>query len=166
LVIWSLNNDKRHIDRELKRIENRLLELVKESWQREPMLLKSIPGIGDKTTVFLIVATDGFSKFGNASQLYSHLATTPVIKPFGSRVRGRSRFSKMGNRKLRNLMFMCSMFAFKYNKSCRGRHHRLTSKGKSSKLALTTVFNKLIHQAFAMVKSCVPYDPHYISLRK
>jgi transposase len=51
------------------------------------MLLKSIPGIGIKTTVFLIVATGGFSKFGNASQLCSDLATTLVIKLFGSSVR-------------------------------------------------------------------------------
>ncbi len=156
LVVRSLNNDKRHIDRELVKIESRLLELVKKSWQCELTLLKSIPGIGDKTAVFLIVATDGFSKFGNASQLCSYLGTTPVIKRSGSSERGRSRISKMGNRQLRNLMFMYSMSAYQYNKPCRDMHHRIINKGKSSKLALIAVCNKLIHQAFAIVKSGVP----------
>jgi transposase len=165
-VIQSLKNDNRHIKRELVKIENKLLHLVKKSWQRELTLLKSIPGIGNKTAVFLIVATDGFSKFDNASKLCSYLGTTPIIKRSGSSVRGRSRISKMGNRKLRNLLFMCAMSAYKYNKSCRDLHQRIINKGKSSKLALIAVCNKLIHQAFAIVKSGVPYDPQYVSVRK
>jgi transposase len=164
-VVRSLKNDKRHIGRELSKIEGRLLVLVKGSWQRELTLLKSIPGIGDKTAVFLIVATDGFRKFDDASRLCSYLGTTPIIKRSGSSVRGRSRISKMGNRKLRNLMFMCAMSAYKHNKPCRDVHHRIVSKGKSSKLALIAVCNKLIHQAFAIVRSGIPYDPYYVSVR-
>lgn len=166
LVVRSLKLDKKHIDRELAKIEQKLLLLVKESSQRELTLLKSIPGIGDKTAVFLIVATDSFDKFNNASQLCSYLGTTPTIKRSGSSVRGRSRISKMGNRNLRNLMFMCSMSAYKYNRSCKDIHDRIVNKGKSSKLALMAVCNKLIHQAFAIVKSGIPYDPHYVSVRK
>jgi len=166
LVVRSLKLDKKHIDRELAKIEQKLLLLVKESSQRELTLLKSIPGIGDNTAVFLIVATDSFNKFNNASQLCSYLGTTPTIKRSGSSVRGRSRISKMGSRNLRNLMFMCSMSAYKYNRSCKDIHDRIVNKGKSSKLALMAVCNKLIHQAFAIVKSGIPYDPHYVSVRK
>lgn len=166
LVVQSLLLDKKHIDKELAKIEKRLLTLVKETSQRELTLLKSIPGIGDKTAVFLIVATDTFNKFSNASQLCNYLGTTPMIKRSGSSVRGRSRISKMGNRNLRNLMFMCAMSAYKYNKSCKDMHDRLISKGKSSKLALIAVCNKLIHQAFAIVTSGIAYDPHYVSIRK
>jgi transposase len=166
MVVRSLLLDKKHIDRELAKIEKRLLLLVKQSSQHELTLLKSIPGIGDKTAVFLIVATDSFRKFSNASQLCSYLGTTPMIKRSGSSVRGRSRISKMGNRNLRNLMFMCSMSAYKYNRPCKAIHARIISKGKSSKLALMAVCNKLIHQAFAIVKSGVEYNPHYVSVRK
>jgi transposase len=166
LVVQSLLLDKKHIDRELAKIEKRLLLLVKTTSQRELTLLKSIPGIGDKTAVFLIVATDSFNKFNTASQLCSYLGTTPMIKRSGSSVRGRSRISKMGNRNLRNLMFMCSMSAYKYNKSCKAIHDRIVSKGKSSKLALMAVCNKLIHQAFAIVRSGVEYNPNYVSVRK
>ncbi|WP_179005727.1 IS110 family transposase [Winogradskyella forsetii] len=166
LVVRSLLLDKKHIDRELVKIEKRLLLLVKQSSQRELTLLKSIPGIGDKTAVFLIVATDSFRKFSNASQLCSYLGTTPMIKRSGSSVRGRSRISKMGNRNLRNLMFMCSMSAYKHNRSCKAIHDRIVSKGKSSKLALMAVCNKLIHQAFAIVRSGVEYNPDYVSVRK
>lgn len=165
-VLKSLKKDLKHISRELDGIEKQLLFLVKKSWQKELSLLKSIPGIGDKTAVFLIVLTHGFEKFENASQVCSYLGTTPTIKRSGSSVRGRSKISKMGNRKLRSLMFMCSMNAYRYNGPCKRMHERIVNKGKSSKLALIAVSNKLIHQAFAIVNSGVPYDPNYVSVKK
>jgi hypothetical protein len=39
----------------------------------------------------------------------------------------------------------------------------LTGKGKSKKLALIAVSNKLLKQAFAIAKSGLPYDENYVS---
>ncbi|SFU65549.1 hypothetical protein SAMN05216480_111137, partial [Pustulibacterium marinum] len=39
----------------------------------------------------------------------------------------------------------------------------LVAKGKSKKLALIAVANKLLKQAFAIAKSARPYDENYIS---
>jgi len=55
------------------------------------------------------------------------------IRESGSSVRGRSRISKIGNRKLRNLLFMCSMSAYKRNKGCEETFDCITNKGKSKK---------------------------------
>ena len=54
----SLKRDLRHLDKEIKGIELRLLELVKQDQQHQLTLLKSIPGMGVKTALFLIVVTD------------------------------------------------------------------------------------------------------------
>jgi transposase len=43
--------------------------LVKQDQQVQLILLKSIPGLGVKTALFLIVITDGFTKFETAAQL-------------------------------------------------------------------------------------------------
>ena len=43
-------------------------------------------------------------------------------------------------------------------------YERLVNKGKSKKLALIAVANKLIKQCFAMVKSVRPYDETYVSV--
>jgi hypothetical protein len=37
------------------------------------------------------------------------------------------------------------------------------NKGKSKKLALVAVSNKLLKQSFAIAKSGIPYDPEYRS---
>lgn len=58
MVYKSLECDLKHLNKEIKLLETRLLELVKQEQQEQLTLLKSIPGLGDKTALFLIVITD------------------------------------------------------------------------------------------------------------
>ena len=163
-VYRSLRRNKKHLDKEIKGIEQQLLSLVKDDQQQQLSLLKSISAIGPKTALFLIVITDGFSKFENASQPCSYAGITPTIRESGSSVRRRSRISKVGNRKLRNLLFLCSFNACKHNKACSALYERIVNKGKSKKLALIAVTNKLLKQCFAIAKSGRPYDETYVSV--
>ncbi len=162
-VYRSLKRHLKHLKQEIELLESRLLELVKQDQQHQLTLLKSIPGMGIKTALFLIVVTDGFKKFENAKQLCSYVGITPTIRESGSSIRGRSRISKVGNRKLRNLLFLCAFSACKYNKGCKAIYERLVAKGKSKKLALIAVANKLLKQAFAIAKSGRPYDENFVS---
>jgi transposase len=162
-VYSSLKRDLKHLKKEISVLENRLLELVKQDQQHQLTLLQTIPGIGLKTALFLIVVTDGFKKFETASQLCSYVGITPTIRESGSSVKGRSRISKVGNKKLRNLLFLAAFSACKYNKGCKALFDRIVAKGKSKKLALIAVANKLLKQAFAIAKSGLPYDENFVS---
>lgn len=163
IAYHSLNRSLKAVQKEIKILEDRLTEIVKEEQQKQLSLLKSIPGMGNKTAIMLLVLTDGFSNFENARQLCCYAGITPTIRESGNSVRGRSRISKMGNAKLRNLLFMCSFTACKHNKACREIYERIIAKGKSKKLALIAVCNKLLKQAFAVAKSGLPYDENYVS---
>jgi transposase len=68
--------------------------------------LKSIPGIGKKTSLMLVVLRDGFDRFKSGSELCSYAGLTHIIRQSGSSVNGRARIRKTGNQKLRNLLFM------------------------------------------------------------
>jgi len=166
VVYHSLNRSLKSIKKEINLLEDRLNELVKDYQQKQLTLLKSIPGMGDKTAIMLIVMTDGFNRFENSKQLCSYAGITPTIRHSGSSVRGKSRISKMGNQKMRNLLFLCSFSACKYNKGCREIYERIVSKGKSKKLALIAVSSKLLKQAFAIAKSGLPYDENFVSVLK
>ncbi|ALJ03851.1 transposase [Pseudalgibacter alginicilyticus] len=163
-VYRSLKRNKKHLDKEISAIELKLLSLIKQEQQEQLTLLRTVPGIGQKTALFLIVITDGFSKFEHAAQLCSYVGITPTIRESGSSVKGRSRISKVGNRKLRNLLFLCSFNACKHNKACRELYERIVNKGKSKKVALIAVANKLIKQCFAIAKSGRAYDETYVSV--
>jgi len=76
----SLVRNKKQLDKEVTAIESKILSLVKVDQQEQLTLLTSIPGIGQKTALFLIVVTDGFSKFDTAAQLCSYVGITPTIR--------------------------------------------------------------------------------------
>jgi transposase len=69
----------------------------------------------------------------------------------------------VGNKKIRNLLFLCSSSACEHNKACKGIYERIINKDKSNKLALIAVCNKLLKQAFTIAKSGLIYDGEYKS---
>jgi hypothetical protein len=81
-----------------------------------------------------------------------------LLKKSGGSISGRTRISKIGHQKLCNLIFLCSFNACKQNKACRELYERIVNKGKSKKLVLIAVVNKLLKQCFAIAKSGRPYD--------
>ena len=162
-VVRSLKRQIKSLDKEMKILESKLEKNVKSEYQMSLTLLKSIPGIGDKTALMLLVFTDGFHRFQSSKELCSYAGITPIIRQSGSSVKGRPRISKMGNPKLRNLLFMCSFNACKYNQACKALFDRIVAKGKSKKLALIAVCNKLLKQAYSIVKNGIPYNDEFRS---
>ena len=163
MVVSVLKRLLKNVQKESELIEKELLILVKEDYQEILSKIETISGIGRKTAVMLVVLTDGFTRFESASQLCSFCGLTPSIRQSGTSINGRSRITKIGNAKLRNLLFMCSFTAFKHNKACKAIFDRITNQGKSRKLALIAVCNKLLKQAFAIAKSGVEYNENYRS---
>ena len=163
-VVVSVRRQIRNLDKEVSTLELKLEDLIKEYQADLLTRLCTIPGIGKRTAIFLIVLTNGFEKFENSRQLISYFGLDPTIYESGSSIRGRSRISKTGNNHIRNLLFMCSFTACEHNKSCREIYHRITAKGKSKKLALIAVANKLLKQSLAIAKSGLYYDENYKSV--
>ena len=79
-VVRSLKRSLKQVQKEIKMIDDKLLILVKQAHQDVLTRLKSIPGIGNKTAVMLVVLTDGFERFNSASELCSYAGLTPVIR--------------------------------------------------------------------------------------
>tara|TARA_R100001369_G_C3293103_1_gene164278 strand:- start:39 stop:998 length:960 start_codon:yes stop_codon:yes gene_type:complete len=161
VLITSIKRQLRHLKKERLLLEDELETLIKSN---EPTLfsrLTSIPGIGKKTALLMMVSTSNFKAFDSYKQVSSFLGLAPSERSSGSSIRGRSRISKTGDGLLRNHLFMCSFTACVHNPQCKALFDRIVAKGKSKKLALIAVCNKLIKQAFAIAKSGLPYDPNY-----
>ncbi len=155
---------KRTLNEQTK-LEAEMERLVREHEGEMFTHITSVPGIGRKTAMFLIAVTQGFEGFESHRQVIGYLGLAPTERSSGSSVRGTRRISKAGNPLVRNRLFMCSFTACMYNPQCKALYERLVNKGKSKKLALIAVCNKLLKQAFAVARSGMPYDPHYRSTR-
>ena len=160
-IITSLKRQLRQIQSEIKLLEQEIESRVKRHEQELLSNLLSIPGIGRRTAITLIICTNGFRTFENARQVSAFFGLSPVEHSSGSSVRGKTRISKRGHPQMRNYLFMCSFTASLKNPQCKALYERIVAKGKSKKLALIAVTNKLLKQAFAIAKSGVRYSPDY-----
>ena len=163
-LVLNLKRQLRNIKKEIKDLE---LEIEKEIKKHDSLLLtnlKSIPRIGSKTAMLLLVYTNGFKDFISSKQLISYFGLAPSERISGSSIRGRSRITKNGDGTIRNHLFMCSFTACKVNSQCNALYSRIVAKGKSKKLALIAVCNKLLKQAFGIAKSGFIYDAGYKSV--
>ena len=163
VLIRSLKRQLKQVRQEIDLLEAEMQSLIQQYDADLFVNLSSIPGIGKKTAAFLIILTNGFRDFDNYRQVSSFCGLSPTEHSSGTSVKGRSRISKRGNPYIRNQLFMCSFTVCQCNAQCRSLYQRLVNKGKSKKLALIAVCNKLIKQAFSIAKSGLPYDPDYRS---
>lgn len=162
VLIRSIKRQLVQLKKERSLLEQELESLIKSNEAKLLSRLITIPGIGKKTAVLMMVSTSNFETFSSYRQVSSFLGLAPNERSSGSSIRGKSRISKTGDGLLRNHLFMCSFTACIHNPQCKALFDRIVAKGKSKKLALIAVCNKLIKQAFAIAKSGLPYDPNYV----
>ena len=72
-------------------------------------------------------------------------------------------FPHNGDTHLRSQMYVAAFASIRYNAACRETYERLRARGKSGKLAVVAVANKLIRQAFAVVTNNQPYIDGFVS---
>jgi transposase len=162
-VLKSSQKQIKEIENQLAHIEKEMLMLIEKHHKKQYDQIRSIPGIGPKTALALIVLSGGFEKFSSAKQLCSYVGLSPRIFESGTSVKGKARICKMGMSRIRAMLYVCSWSAKKTNRACRELFDRLVEKGKSKKLALIAVANKLLKQAFAIAKSDKYYNENNLN---
>ena len=165
LVIKSLKDTIAVIEAEIEHLDQKLQQRL-QKWQgAQVRSLTSIPGLGKRAVALLIIYTDGFTKIQNHRQLIALAGMAPREYTSGTSIRGKKGICKMGNGRLRSVLYMCSLSAIRHNKACKDLYDRLKTKGKAGKMALIAVCNKLLKQAFAVATKGTLYQPNYSSLK-
>jgi transposase len=150
-----------HLDRLTIKLSEQMEQIVEAHYKQLLTNLTSVPGIGKKTAMLLIIISSGFERFDDYRKLSSYIGICPRIFESGSSIKGKTRICKMGMSGIRALLYICSWSAKRYNKACRELYERLIAKGKAKKLALMAVANKLLRQAFAVAKKQSKYQENY-----
>lgn len=127
--------------------------------RRDHDLLRSIPGIGDLTAAFIQGCAGDLKRFDDPRQLEAFAGLNPAIRESGKWV-GQSRLSKLGHALLRARLYMPALVAIRHNSAVRALFDRLVDRGKPPKLALGAAMRKLLHIAWGVVRSGLPFDPN------
>lgn len=153
----EMNNSIEQLRLGKEMLESEIEKLALEEFEQTIECLTSIPGIGMKTAIMLIVITDNFKKFEHHKQLIAFVGFSPRVYESGSSVRGRSSICKMGKSQIRKLLYLCSWSAKRWNKKCKEMYERLITNGKAERVAKIALANKLLKQAFAIGKNREKY---------
>lgn len=161
LVVKGLKQTSKLLQRQIGQMERELEGKLASVFSKEMDLLASIPGIGRKTAGMLLLFAGGFEHMASYRQLIAKAGLCPREHTSGTSIRGKVRITKMGAGLIRSKLYMCSLTAMKGNAACKHLYERLVARGKNGKVALIAVCNKLLKQAFAIVKSGRPYQAEF-----
>ena len=149
--------------KQVKHLEDDLAVLADSEYKKQMDLLTSIKGIGVTLAAALIMTTGGFTYFGNAKQLTRYLGLSPTYQQSGTSVNFKGHINRNGDSTLRSQLYVAAFSSLRCNAECRACYDRLRSNGKPGKVAVIAVANKLVRQAFAVVKQEKPYVDGYVS---
>jgi transposase len=128
--------------------------------KRRRDLLESIPGVGPATAAWLLTLLSEHYGFADAKQAVAQAGLAPSIRQSGKWA-GKTRISKTGDPLLRKALYMPMLSAMQFNPSIRAFCQRLTANGKPGLAVVCAAMRKLIHIAFAILKSGKPFDPNF-----
>ncbi|ENV9700292.1 TPA: IS110-like element ISNgo2 family transposase, partial [Neisseria gonorrhoeae] len=119
--------------------------------------LETIPAIGRMTAAVLFHHLTS-SKFETSNKFAAFAGLSPQQKESGTSVRGKGKLTKFGNRKLRAVLFMPAMVAYRI-RAFPDFIKRLEEKKKPKKVIIAALMRKLAVIAYHVHKKGGDYDP-------
>ena len=147
-----------------KAIETLIAKIILQDEQLNTKVkqVASIKGIGQVTSVALMVYTKGFTAFENGKQLACYCGVVPFTKSSGTSVRYKSTVSPFANMKLKKLLHLCAMSAIQNDVEMKAYFERKVAEGKNKMSVINAVRNKLIHRVFAVIRDKRIYEDNYV----
>lgn len=153
----------RRLIRQRDTIEARADELL--SNQEDYKLLRSIPGIGPISALTILAEAGDVRRFRHHRQFLKFCGMDLATIQSGM-FRGRSKISKYGNARLRQMLWVAAHAAvLKRANSFRDKFERYISKDRHNpdlrRKALTAIAAKMARTVHAVIKSGAPYRPFF-----
>lgn len=152
---------ERSLTTQLRKIETAIANLCAQesTLAQQVALLRTIPGVADKSAVNLLAYGQDWLTVRSAKALTAHAGLAPHHHQSGSSVRGKSRIDKRGNPKLRKILYMPALVAVHHNPVLMKFYQRLLNNGKPKKLALVAAMRKLLIISRAMLITKKTFNP-------
>lgn len=147
------------LTKQIQNIEMEMKQIIKtnQKLNQQYKLVVSVKGIGNQTALFMIVTTNGFTKFKTWRKYASYCGIAPFPNASGTSIRGRTKVSNLANKKLKSLFDLCAKSAIQNNPEMKIYYHKRLEKGKNKMSTINIIRCKLMARAFAAVNRETPY---------
>jgi transposase len=141
---------------EIKQLEQELDKFMKENeeWQAQEQILTSAKGVGRVTATTLLAELPELGKL-DRKKIAALVGLAPMNADSGKK-RG-YRKTKGGRVEVRNVLYMSTLVATRYNPLIQAQYQELLKRGKVKKVALTACMRKFLTILNAMMRDQVPF---------
>jgi transposase len=158
-----INDVKAHIaqiDKRVKEIEKSAVALIRgdADLREQYEILTKIPGIARRSAVLLLTELAVLDPTMTIKQIVCHAGMDPREYTSGSSVEKATRISKVGNARLRAVLYMPALTAIRHDRGARLFFAQLVSRGKKKMQAVVAVMRKLLHGIWIVLQRRVPFD--------
>lgn len=140
-----------------KTITEQTKRMINECPISEIELLKTFPGIGDTSAIGLIIEIQTVKRFAGVKKLVSFFGVHPVYKISGDGVGG-FKMSKQGRKEPRQILYMVTLSAIRYNPLIRKIYEKHQQLGKHNMAAIGICMHKILRILYGMLKHNKPFN--------
>ncbi len=148
-------------DHQIDALRQRTLQLIEanETMQQVLTLLLSVKGIAEASAIQLMGELLVLPDDMKAKQWVAMAGLDPKHHQSGSSINKKARISKVGNRYLRQALYMPALSAAHHDKHVNAYYrHLIENRGLKKIQAICAVMRKLLHAIHAMLKQQQPFD--------
>lgn len=148
-----------YLDKQIHKVEKEISTIITKNDQLNTLLrlITSIKGVGEQTALFIIVFTNGFTKFKTWRKFASYSGIAPFPNSSGTSIKGRTKISHLANKKMKSLFDLCAKSAIQHNIEMKIYYNRRLEEGKNKRSTINIIRNKLLARIFAIVERKSPY---------
>jgi transposase len=159
-VVADVKAHVAQIGKRIKQIETAAVEVIQsEADLREQFqILKGIRGVGRRSAILLLTELAVLDPTMTVKQLVAYAGLDPRRYESGTSVDKPVRISKMGNARLRAILYMNALSAVRHDRGARLFFARLVARGKKKMQALVAVMRKLLHGIWIVLQRRLAFD--------
>ena len=163
-VTEMLEEDIEQLNKRIEEVQKKMQKISKKEFGNYYKILKSIPGIGDKTAVDLICVLNSFSGWDEENltkRFVKYVGLAPVVHQSGKSVRKKTFICRSSTPFLRAKLYMGAMSAIYKTKNdniFKRYHKKKLGEKKPEKQIILAVMQKMVKIAIALIRDNMLFD--------
>lgn len=159
-VLADVEEHVAQLDKRIRQIEKVAYDLIQQDadLREQYAILVDAPGIARRTAILLLTELTVLDPTMTERQLVAYAGLDPRVIESGDSVHKQVRISKVGNARLRAILYMNALSAIRHDRGARLFFARLVARGKKKMQAIVAVMRKLLHGIWITLQRRIAFD--------
>lgn len=160
IVIADVKAHIKQIDARIAKMEREALVLIRRNDRLESLYENLIAGkgIGTRSAIQLLAELVVLDPSLTVRQVVAYAGLDPRVCQSGTSVHQPPRISKVGNARIREILYLVAMSSVRYDRGAKAFFSALIARGKTRMQAIVAVMRKLLHGIWICIQRNVPFD--------